>query len=1239
MAVLSELNARKTPYALLHPGDDTLPDVSSDVDIILSEHPSLSLLPALHVLEEGGATWTQSLHYDAPYGFFYVIQVPYDDGLYAYLQLDCLYDPYGINRYHLSSSFLLQERQFSSGYYRTSISAETLYLLIKRSLKANATENNTRDLLTNLRKLHPQLSDKITHWFGSQLAKNIINASINDDHQKLVSLLNNAGRYIESRFALQHPIKLIHKKIRSAARQIKRFVSPTGMFIVLIGPDGCGKTTISNDIRNSMLRNFRAVWRFHWRPGLLPKPGKKTQNASDNASDSTNTTPPAPPDKAKYNTLVSFIRFTYYLFDFVVGYWLVIYPKKARSTFIVGERYFADILVHPVRYGFSLPKWVLRAGAFLVPKPDIIILLSGDAQRIHDRKPELPVPLIASQILQYKMEIPQWGEHFIADTNKSAKNVVNQIETHLGQLMHDRVAGHKPDNVLAFPRWGRTRLLLAPSITNRNLDSLFSPSSMAGKLGLLAVKYLPGYLKRLVARNTSSRHFSGFPRVQADKIIKKQFSEYDNLSISYYMGNGGPRAKVTAQVCSDNAVIAYVKIAGTEAARELLSNEAEALSAIHPVLGDAAPERLATEYSYDWSYLFTSAPDSTYRPCATGLNKEHTRIVAMIHRASCNTITYNDYQSRHKLKERVADIPFQQESIKKTCLDALESIQTHFSGRDFITARNHGDFTPWNLLYNKHTNRLYLFDWEYSDPAAPALSDITHYLRSVSHLIHHHAPEKTAECILTSRHIHDFASTVNIDISDTPYYVAIYLVLEILRHSESDNIPTGSLEFINQQKLADFLSKCLNTVQSAASTGIIPRRVCVTAYACEPNRGSEPGVGWEWSKLISKNNQAWVMTKANNRHVIEEHLKRHPAPSLNFVYINVPKWLSFWKKGQRGVRTYYYLWLFFALLKLRKLHKQVDFEFGHHVTFVNDWLWSSFALGPIPYIWGPIGSHPRIPSQLLPHNKAKAQELVRLLIQRTMRIIDPLFWLTAIKATRVIGINNETFSQFPLNILTSDKSIVECAIAHDADISKPQNMERKNQILYVGRFHHTKCPHIALESFAKLCASTTSHYVLTMVGKGPEEENLKALAIQLGISNKVNFIEWRDQQEVFALMASSKIFLFPSTEGGGMVVIEAMAHGLPIISLKYGGPGVLVNSNCGFKADISSKDEVINELARAMSCYINDEKLHYEHSSNAARHALTSLSWKAKQKCIDALYDELFPPAQYQQQRHHTDDT
>src|SRR3990172_3023510 len=95
-------------------------------------------------------------------------------------------------------------------------------------------------------------------------------------------------------------------------------------------------------------------------------------------------------------------------------------------------------------------------------------------------------------------------------------------------------------------------------------------------------------------------------------------------------------------------------------------------------------------------------------------------------------------------------------------------------------------------------------------------------------------------------------------------------------------------------------------------------RILAIAYACEPGKGSEPGVGWIWSRMLARLGETWVVTRANNRAAIEAILPSlTPEERPRFFYVELPRWARFWKRGRHGVRLYYLLWQFLALRDIR----------------------------------------------------------------------------------------------------------------------------------------------------------------------------------------------------------------------------------------------------------------------------------------------------------------------------------
>jgi hypothetical protein len=77
--------------------------------------------------------------------------------------------------------------------------------------------------------------------------------------------------------------------------------------------------------------------------------------------------------------------------------------------------------------------------------------------------------------------------------------------------------------------------------------------------------------------------------------------------------------------------------------------------------------------------------------------------------------------------------------------------------------------------------------------------------------------------------------------------------------------------------------------------------VLVPAYACDPHRGSEPGVGWAWSlEIARRGHSGWILTRLKNVAVINEAAALEPQISLQPVGYDLLTWLRGWKSGARG---------------------------------------------------------------------------------------------------------------------------------------------------------------------------------------------------------------------------------------------------------------------------------------------------------------------------------------------------
>lgn len=400
-------------------------------------------------------------------------------------------------------------------------------------------------------------------------------------------------------------------------------------------------------------------------------------------------------------------------------------------------------------------------------------------------------------------------------------------------------------------------------------------------------------------------------------------------------------------------------------------------------------------------------------------------------------------------------------------------------------------------------------------------------------------------------------------------------------------------------------------------------KILVSAYAVNPYKGSEDGTGWNLVNQIARFQKAIVVTRENNRAPIERYLTENNVPNasnLTFEYYDLPYYLRFWKKGNRGALLYFYLWQLFLPLMIRK--RKIEFDIAHHLNFHNDWTPTFLWLLGKPLVWGPIGHHPKMPFQFVKQYgfaawlKDRATWLVKILFWN----LDPFLRLSLIKSEAILAVNS---SEKLVHSRFADKITIMPAVASDKAILSTNSKTGFN-ILSVGRFVALKGFDVTIKSFAKFYCSLPVHaradVKLTLVGKGPEKTRLKRIATEIGIDHAINWIEWVDKADMLRIYQEADAFLFPSHEGAGMVIPEALSFGLPILCFNNFGPGELTDDTCAIRVTCGKYETAITDFADGLNKLFSDLHLRHEMAKNAYKKWAQELNWDAKGAVFQKIY-------------------
>lgn len=158
------------------------------------------------------------------------------------------------------------------------------------------------------------------------------------------------------------------------------------------------------------------------------------------------------------------------------------------------------------------------------------------------------------------------------------------------------------------------------------------------------------------------------------------------------------------------------------------------------------------------------------------------------------------------------------------------------------------------------------------------------------------------------------------------------------------------------------------------------------------------------------------------------------------------------------------------------------------------------------------------------------------------------------------------------------------------------------------RFYHNGrlVEHKGTDLIIKALLLTQLPIELTIIGRGPELPKLRALATDLGLENRVTFIEWvANHDDLAEMLRQYRAFVFPSlAEANGIVVQEAMVQGMPLIACDWGGPSLLVTPETGFLIPPRDEQFVVQELAAKMDLLAQDGDLAERMSIAARKRAL-----------------------------------
>ncbi len=393
-------------------------------------------------------------------------------------------------------------------------------------------------------------------------------------------------------------------------------------------------------------------------------------------------------------------------------------------------------------------------------------------------------------------------------------------------------------------------------------------------------------------------------------------------------------------------------------------------------------------------------------------------------------------------------------------------------------------------------------------------------------------------------------------------------------------------------------------------------RILLSAFACCPGKGSEPGTGWHWAgALADLGHEVTVLTWSDHR---EEILASRPQ-GVDFRFIDIPT--SPAPRFTKHLWAYdaYGRWQDAALRLIQAQAKQYDL--AHHVTYGGLHLGSALWQLPIPLVYGPIGGGQTAPASYWRYfGRSWPAEILR--TASTGRLLELTRCSRTIQHAALTLVDNSETASVCRRLGAADvRYFLSYGLPSDW-LTGPRSRPTGTPVVFwVGRLLPRKAPTLAIQAFAELCRAMPAR--LIMVGDGPLRGQVRAMVRQLGLTEDVELLGHVTWDEVRRLYESASVLLFTSLrESFGAPFLEALGKGLPAVTLDLHGISDADVGPAAMKVPLPPRPgDLPGHLASALQTVLCDDE--WESRSAAAVKWAAEWTWPVKAAAVTQLYQEI----------------
>ncbi|MET1132220.1 MAG: glycosyltransferase [Aeromicrobium sp.] len=302
----------------------------------------------------------------------------------------------------------------------------------------------------------------------------------------------------------------------------------------------------------------------------------------------------------------------------------------------------------------------------------------------------------------------------------------------------------------------------------------------------------------------------------------------------------------------------------------------------------------------------------------------------------------------------------------------------------------------------------------------------------------------------------------------------------------------------------------------------------------------------------------------------------------------------------------------------RALARGERFDLAHQITPVSLRFASPLRDAGIPYVIGPVGGSLESPPAFADQEGGAPWFTGLRRLDRFRLRHSPALRASFANASLVVGIADYVREQLGDIAVRAFTTMSDTGIEVLPPAAPGSDRTEGVRLLYVGRVIRTKGVRDAVRALHLLPRGTA---ILDVVGDGYDRAACEALATELGIADLVHFHGRVPHEAVDDFYTAADVFVFPSyREAGGIVVVEALSHGLPVVVCDRGGPSSTVTDACGIRVPVIDPDQLARDLADALGRLCADPALRARLAAGARERSAEVSLWDNRIEHMESLY-------------------